>query len=231
MHPIPQTIETVRELQRYEPDLGLLEHLQETADLVEQIVPTVIGLSVTWVDQALTFTLVSSTEEIAALDAVQYPAGGPSVDSVASGQSLSVDAQDLMNESAWRLLAQTTAAVSVRSTLTLLFTRGGTTTGSVNLYGATDHAFERHHDELARLLGAHVSDVVRNADLSFSTRQAAEQSPAILREENTVDIAIGIVAAALNLDVRDAATQVHHAAQRAGITVQQFSRALTGLYG
>ncbi|MCW2819100.1 MAG: response regulator receiver and antar domain protein [Marmoricola sp.] len=230
MHPIPQSIETAHELERFQPELDLLRQLQDMADEVQRLVPDAIGLSVAWVDQSVAFTLVSSNEEIAALDAVQYLGGGPCVDSVSLGHGLEVGHADLMDETTWRLFAQSTAAAAVRSTLTLLLTRDGDVTGSVNLYAASDMAFEGHHDELARMLGAHVTDVVSNADLSFTTREAAERSPELLRTDHTVDNAVGIVAALLHLDPVEAEDRLLESARRAGIDVAQLARALVALY-
>ena len=230
MHPIAQTIETARELSRHQPEIDVLQHLQDTGDLVQQIVPELIGLSIAWVDQGVAFTLMASDDEIAALDGLQYLAGGPCVESVEREESLEAAGADLFDEASWQHFAQSLAATSVRSTLTLLLTDDGHTVGSVNLYAASDDAFEGHHQVLADLLGAQVSDVVRNADLSFSTRTVAEDAPETLRSQQVVDTATGILAAALGLDVDEASWRLDAAARRAGISNGQFARALVALY-
>lgn len=230
LRPIPQTVETAAELGRYDPDLDVLRHLQDTADKVQGVVPDCIGLSIAWVDQGIAFTLASSEEEIAVLDAVQYLAGGPCVAAVERDEGIEVSESELMDEERWRMFGRATAHRAVRSTLTLPLVSDGDVVGSANLYAASDHAFEGHHDELARILGGRVSDVVRNADLSFSTRVTAEQAPGSLRRQNSLDAATGILAGAFNLDPDQAFQRLQDAAQRAGISIEQFAQALIELY-
>lgn len=230
MQPIAQTIETARELERYQPELDVLAQLQHLADRVQQVVPEVIGMSVAWVDQGVAFTLVSTDEEIAALDGVQYLVGGPCVASVEVATSLEVSDTDLLDERDWQLFSQAMVATSVRSTLTLLLTDQGEAVGSVNLYAASDHAFEGNHDVLARLVGADVSTIICNADLAFTTRRAAEQAPEALRAQDLIDTAGGILAAALDVGVDEALHRLGGAAQRAGLSPRQFARALVALF-
>jgi GAF domain-containing protein len=178
VQPIAQSIETADACNERQPEVDVLGHLRPMADRVQQVVPEVIGMSIAWLDHGVAFTLVATDEEIAALDAVQYLVGGPCVTSVEREESLRAAGADLLDEDSWHLFAHTLAATSVRSTLTLLLTNGGATVGSVNLYAATDDAFDGHHGRLAGILGADVSTVIRNADLSFSTRATAERTPA-----------------------------------------------------
>lgn len=53
--------------------------------------------------------------------------------------------------------------------------------GTVNLDGASDHAFEDEHDELAWLLGAKAPWATRHAGLCFDCRRTAESAPVVLR--------------------------------------------------
>jgi GAF domain-containing protein len=227
--PIRETVEAARELGRYQPDLDVLGYLQDTADKVQAVVPDCIGISLAWVDHGLTFTLVASDAEIAVLDAVQYLAGGPCVAGVELEHGLALDDADLLDEERWRLFADASAARGVMSTLTLPLVHQGEVLGSANLYGGSAHAFDGHHEVLARLLGGRVSDIVRNADLSFSTRRLAERAPQTLQSQNAVDQATGIIIASLRVGADAAAERLKDAAQRAGISVEQFARALVNL--
>ncbi len=229
MQPIQQTIDVATELNRFNDDpddVDVLAHLQSLADQVQTVVPDCIGLSVAWVHRGLAFTLVASDEEIALLDAVQYLSDGPCIAAVRNQHGLAASADDLLSEERWQLLAQATAATSVRSTLTMPLVRGGDVVGTVNLYAASDHAFEGHHDELATILGASTAGVVRNADLSFSTRLTAEQSPAALEAQDAVDRAVGFVSSALRLTTEEAHRRLIDAARRAGIAPAQLATAL-----
>ena len=231
MKPIRETIELANELRRYQPDGEVLNYLQDIADRVQVVVPDCVGLSLAWLDCGVAFTLVATDEEIAVLDAVQYLAGGPCVDAVADGQGkgIGVHQQDLLDEGSWQYFSQATAARAIRSTLTLPLTQDGVVVGSANLYAASDQAFEGHEDEIAMIFGASASHIVRNADLSFSTRRAAERSPESAKAQGLVDVAVGIIAESLKLDPDTAAQRLMEAAKRAGISREKFARALVNL--
>lgn len=230
MKPIPETIDTAAELSRYDPDLDVLSYLQATADEVKALVPHCIGLSLAWLAEDVAFTLVASDEEIAVLDGLQYLEDGPCVDAVRNGRGVEVTEQDFMSERGWQLFAQAAAAHTVRSTLTLPLVTAGQVTGSANLYAASDHAFEGHHQALAAILGASAAHAVRNADLTFSSRAEAERSPAAVRAHDVVDMALGILVSTLGLDDREARERLVDAAARAGLTTLQFAQALVNLY-
>jgi GAF domain-containing protein len=229
--PIPQTIAVAAELSRYDPDFDVLGYLQRTADKVQELVPACIGLSMAWLDQGVAFTLVATDEEIARLDGVQYLDDGPCLQVAEVQHGLAAMEEDLLDEDAWKYFAQATAARGVRSTLTLALKSDGEIVGSVNLYAGVDHAFDGHEDQLARLLGAPASTVVRNADLSFSTRLAAERAHDSTEAQDVIDQATGLIAASLRLDMKTAAKRLELAARKAGLGTEKFARGLIGLVG
>jgi GAF domain-containing protein len=161
---------------------------------------------------------------------VQYLAGGPCVDAVKGELGIEVRHDDLLDEASWQLFAQATAARAVRSTLTLLLTREGRVIGSVNLYAASDKAFEGHHVQLAQIVGASAASAVANADLSFTTRGVAEQAPARIIAQTAVDTAAGMIAEMMKVEVDEAALRLQDAARRAGISVERFAEALVKLH-
>jgi hypothetical protein len=98
--------------------------------------------------------------------------------------------------------------------------------GSINLYAATPDAFAGHHEALAEALGASARHAITNADLSFSTRLAAAQSPTRLADQDDIDIAVGILAARNDVDIPTAQQLLREAAARAGIRPGQAARAI-----
>jgi GAF domain-containing protein len=227
--PIAETVEAAEELGRFDPDMDVLAVLQGMADKVQALVPDCMGMSIAWLDQGVAFTLVASDEELAVLDAVQYLAGGPCVEAAEQAQGLEATQEDLLDEDAWRLFSRATAAKGVASTLTIPLTRDGHMVGSANLYAASDHAFEGHLEELARIVRGEVSGVVRNADLTFSTRRAAEETPTRLDADMTLSTAAGIIAETQGITLEAARTRLEDAARRAGIAVERFAWALIKL--
>lgn len=221
----------VEQLRTRRPDFDLLGHLQQLADAVTALVPDCIGLSIAWIDQGVTFTLVASDQDIAVLDALQYLTDGPCVTAAQRKQSLQTSRVDLLDETRWQAFSQATSHRGVASTLTMMLLDGTEVVGTANLYGASDHAFEGHHEELGEILGAQAVDVVRNADLSFSTRQTAEQAPVTMRTKVLLDAAVDVLADEWNIDPLLARSRLEVAAARAGITPDVLADALLELYG
>jgi GAF domain-containing protein len=225
VEPIPETREALDELTRQgDPEIGIA--LDRMGVKAREIVPACVGLSLSILDEELTFTLIASSEEMAGLDAVQYIDGGPCVAAMREERTITMNGDDMLTEQEWLMFAQACAAVGVRSSLTLPILRGGRVVGSVNLYGATEDAFDGRHDALAEALGVSVTTAITNADLSFDTRREAEEAPQRLADQDDVDIALGMISRSLGVDIATAQQRLRQAAVRAGITEGQAARAV-----
>jgi GAF domain-containing protein len=224
MEPIPETIEAVNELDPSAHAPDLLASLTRLSTEAKELVPDLVGVSIGVLEEGITFTLAATTEEVAVLDAVQYAAGGPCVDGAETDEVLEFDVNSVLDEDRWQLFAESTAAHTVRATLTLPIVRLGRVEGTVNLYAASRRAFVGHHEALAEIFGAWAAGAVANADLSFATRRAAQAAPDQIRQQNLVDVAIGILAAELEVDVKQAEERLRDAAARAGVTLAQVAR-------
>ena len=220
MEPIPQTLEAFHELDAALDDEALLARLRSTADLAREAVPGLVGVSMASRDQGVTFTLVATAEEIAVLDAVQYVASGPCVDAMDLGHGITTSAGGLLDEARWSDFAQASAAAGIHSTLTLPVVDGDRVVGTVNCYGRDKDTFVDRHEALADIFGAWAPGAVADADLSFSTRRAAEQAPAQLRRAAVVDTATGITAAQRGISLAVAREHLDDAARRAGVSVE-----------
>ncbi len=229
MEPVPETREVLDELIR-QGDVEIGATLMAMGRKAKDIVPECVGLSLALLDDGLTFTLLATSTDIAALDAVQYLDGGPCVEAALEAHTVNVDADDVTGEHEWRLYAQASAAAGIASSLTLPIERGGRVVGSINLYASTARAFADHHDELGEALGASALNAVANADLSFSTRLEAVEAPARLADQDDVDIALGIIAASQGVDIPTAHDRLRQAAARAGITEGQAARAVRQVF-
>lgn len=228
MQPIPESVEAAEELGPFAGSEDLLEQLSRISEAVQDLVPECVGLSLASQEHGVTFTLVSSHEHVAVLDAAQYLDGGPCVESIHTGQKVTAHG-DMVGEGEWRVFAQVSAATDVLSSLTLPIVTGGLVTGTVNLYASTVDAFDQHHEEVAQLLGAWAEGAVTNADLTFDTRRVAEDAPRILRQEAPFAQALGFVSGLLELDTQSAAQRLGDAARRAGISTAQLAEALIKL--
>jgi GAF domain-containing protein len=227
VEPTPETREVLDKLQHL-GDESIAVQLQRMSRRAIEIVPQCVGLSLGLLHDGLTFTLSATSDDVAALDVVQYLDGGPCVDGAQDGRHIEVD--DLLEESAWRMFAEASAAAGVRSSLTLpILGSGEVVIGTVNLYASAPDAFEGRIDELAVALGAAAGRAVANADLSFSTRLAAAEAPQRFEDRSEVDIALGIIAESQGVNLATAAERLRSAAARAGISEVQAARTVRGL--
>ena len=170
-------------------------------------VPECVALSVTLLDEDLTFTLVDS----AATAATDLPADGRSES--AGGQ----DPLYALDERGWADMARERAFAGIASTVSLPVVEQGRAVLNIDLYASTAHAFHDRVDGLVEALGAWQAGAVTNADLGFETLRRAELAPERLREQRHVDVAVGLVAARMGVTTDDAAALLRESAQRAGI--------------
>lgn len=228
MEPIPETVEALQELTRL-GDESIARIVLRVSQAAEQIVPELVGLSVS-VNGNLTFTLTATNLPTAELDGVQYLDGGPCEDALHTGERHTYRHGDPVDEDRWRLFARATAAAGVASTLSLPILDEGRVVAGINMYASTPEAFEGHHEELAEACGAWVDGAVTNADMGFTTRFRAAETPELLRIENLVNQAIGALIVAQGIPAEEAGQKIRASAQRAGISDAQIARAILALF-
>lgn len=170
-------------------------------------VPECVALSVTMLDDDLTFTLVDPD---AGSDLTSAPAG--------SGTDRSDDEDYLMDEGGWAHMARERAFAGIASTVCLPVVEAGRAVLNIDLYASTAHAFHDRIEGLVAALGAWQAGAVTNADLGFETLRRAQAAPARLREQRLVDVAVGLVAARVGITTDQACGLLEQAAERAGIT-------------
>lgn len=224
LEPIPETVEAVQDRDPSADSAELLGSLRQLARRAEDVVPDLVGVSIARLDEGLTLTLVSTDDDVALLDGVQYASGGPCVDAAHTDEVRSFDQDDVLSEARWQLFAEATAARAVHSTLTLPVVHEEEVEGTVNLYAASRRAFVGHHDELADIFGAWAAGAVANADLSFTTRGEARAAPERVRA--VIDTASEILAADLQVDVEAAEAHLRDAAARAAVSTTELARAI-----
>ncbi len=226
MKPIPETVALLEEFGAYY-DAHLLEDLQSRAAAVGELVPELVGLSLAVVKDDVAFTLVATDETIAVLDAVQYLTGGPCVDAMPAERVLEFDSELPDDEGQWQTFAQATSAKAVATTLTLpILDADKVVVGTINLYAGASGAFRGLHPEIAEIFHAWAPGAVTNADLPFSTRRTAEESPERFRATLRIENAVGLLMSARAVDAATARVLLEHAALRAGVTVAQIAETM-----
>lgn len=223
MEPVPETAQVLRSLnETSERDLAAM--IGDLAERVVAAVPTCVGLSISLIDSGLTFTLVATSEQVAALDAVQYLDAGPCVASAVTGDEIQLG--DVLDERRWQHFARAAAAQDVRSTLSLPLTTAGGIAGALNLYAADPEAFEGHEVRLREVAGSGSGLGVTNADLPFRTRDVARRATHTLEDLDVVEQAVGFVMAEQQVPADEARRRLTDAADRAGVDVASAARAL-----
>jgi GAF domain-containing protein len=201
-----------------EQTLDLVPALEQVAALAVAVLPSMAGVSITVLVDGDPFTVTATRPEIAAVDASQYLTDGPCLNALRTGEQTTVD--DVLDEQRWQEYAQTASAYGIRSSLSvpLRGTDGGHL-GALNLYASEPDAFAGSEERVAAVFGAHVEEVVRNADLSFMTLQAARELPQRLADHERVSQAIGVLMSG-GMDPAEARERLEYAAGHARITLR-----------
>jgi hypothetical protein len=223
VEPVPETSQALALLHGYGDELDV--ELRELGAAVLRIVPECVGMSLALLREGLTFTLVAGHSEVGRLDPLQHIAGTPDVDP-ATVEEVPEASPGPLDERRWLAFARGQAVAGVRSSLTLPILEGQDVVATLNLYAATEDAFEGRTGALAQAAGALESEAVANADLSFSTRLSAAATPMRLEDQGIVDGAVGLLAGELRTDLDSAARRLRDAAARAGVNVVQLARVL-----
>jgi GAF domain-containing protein len=197
--------------------------VMQMASRVREIAPDCVALSLTVAHGDLTFTVMTDRPGASLLDAMQYLDGGPCVRAVDEDETTTTS--DLpTDEGRWQLFARAEKLTGISSTLSMPVIREGRTIGGVNLYAATNDAFDGHHEELAEACGAWADGAITNADLDFTSRVRAATAPDRLRDRGDLDVAVGVVAEHQSVDLVEARTRIHSAATRASVSDAEFAR-------
>jgi hypothetical protein len=181
-------------------------------------VPECVALSVTLLEEDLTFTLV---DEAAGVD---RPTDGGGADDPGAA-----DGEVALDEREWAEMARERAFGGIASTVSLPVVQDGRAVLTIDLYASTAHAFHGRIEGLTAALGAWQSGAVTNADLGFDTLRRAEAAPEELRRRRQVDVAVGLVAARLGITTPDAHALLRRAAESAGITEVQAARVVLSI--
>ncbi|MCW2868282.1 MAG: uncharacterized protein JWR20_2470 [Marmoricola sp.] len=228
MQPIPETIEALQELARFADD-STSRTLWQIGRSMEEIVPDIVGISVSLVAEELTLTMAATGPSVGHAVGRRDRTGTVSDEFMDITGPRDDRAADVLDEERWHLFAQSTSATGVGSTLSLPIMHDGMVFAEVHLYGQSANAFVGHHHEVAEACGAWAACAVTNADLDFSSRSRAREAPVLLRDRALVDQATGALMTRHNLSVDDADRRLRHDAEEADLSNPQIARVVLGL--
>ena len=224
MQLLPQSREALDE---YVAKVDDLEHeLRVIESWAVRTVPECVAMSVTFLDDDVTFTLVASPDP----DATPVMDLAATMSGVDREEGDAHAGEDALDEGWWAEMARSRAWAGIASTVSLPVVDHGRVVLRIDLYASTAQAFHGRLDALAEALGASQAGAVTNADLGFDSRRRAEEAPARLRDQRVIDVAVGLLAAGQGVDVDTARTLLQASAQRAGIDVVQAALVMHGLH-
>lgn len=228
MRPLPQTSDALEALAAATDgtDAARLEKFDRAATITRRIVPQCVGLTLTFVEDGVSFTWVATDLDYAALDAIQYLGGGPCITAEQLGAVATHSADDPIDERVWLAFAKASARAGVASTLSIPLMSSGGVYGAVNLYGSTPTAFEGHHEELAALYAGRGDGADTNKDPAFTTPARAKTAPRVLADAASSRVALGLIMAARRVSEPAARRLLGEAAARAGVPVRQVAEIL-----
>jgi GAF domain-containing protein len=221
LEPVEATAAAFRLLQP--GDGRLARDVVSLAEEVRRVVPEIIGVSISFNDPAMTFTLAVSDRRLLSLDAVQYVQDGPCLEALRSAVPVEVSEADVLSEENWSLFARASARTGVRSSLSVPVHLGGRVVGGLNVYAGVPDAFEGRAADVAALVQSPVSAAIRDADLDFTGRQRAEETLRDLEDQTTVALAVGVLAERLGVSPEEAAGRLDSAAAQAGVPLVELA--------
>jgi GAF domain-containing protein len=230
VEPLPEVQAAFKELEfLLEEPMGLPARLEAVGNVAQGLVPSTVGVSLSIVVDEDTFTLTSTAPDAAIVDAAQYlEKAGPCLAAIETGVNVEVD--DVLDEERWRLYRHTSSSVGIRSSLSLpVRDDGDRIVGALNLYATEPSAFRGREEILAGLFGAKVTEVVKNADLTFRTRAWARELPDRLSARRKLETAVGVLVAMGGWTPDDARAKLRRAAEKAGIEVERVAELIMGL--
>ncbi|CAM3659385.1 ANTAR domain-containing protein [Nocardioides zeicaulis] len=177
-------------------------------------VPECVALSVTLLDEDLTFTLVDDPARTATRASAAAPASAAEPEAPAYA----------LDEGEWADMARERAFEGIQSTVSLPVVQQGRAVLTIDLYASTAHAFHDRIDGLVSALGAWQAGAVTNADLGFETLRRAEEAPERLREQRIVDVATGLLAARTDVSTPEAHDALVRAAEAAEVSEVQAAK-------
>ena len=228
MQPLPEVEQAAERLAALGEEVDLLRGLAVLSEAARSLIPSLVGVSLTVVVDGEPFTLTATSQEIATLDAAQYVGGGPCLEAAGVGSPRSVE--DVLDEDRWQLYGQAAAAQGVGSSLSLpLGGAAGSTPGAINLYASDSHAFRDAEGLLSEAFQTPAAAFVSNADLGFSTRDAARGLPRQLEVKDTVDRAAGVLCGMFGWSPGEARDRLRDSAGRADVPLERVAELMLAL--
>ncbi|WP_300404734.1 hypothetical protein [Nocardioides sp.] len=197
-------------------DVDLYERFLSLAEQVRDVAPDCVGMSASLREHGITLTVMAADRRISTLDAVQYVDGGPCVDALREGTSVSAEDHAELGES-WPMFSEAARRYGVCSTLSLPVRNLDEPMAGFNLYGGVSGAFAGLHEQLSDVLGTWAEDCLVDADPTLAGLVRSRLAPTVMRQSTELTIVATLLAQAWSLQVGEAEQRLRDASERAVI--------------
>jgi len=187
--------------------------LAVTARLAARVVdpPAFCGITIRRDDHPM--TVANSDNRAADVDETQYEFGeGPCLEAMRTGRVVGVD--DVATETRWpRYIAQVASEHEIGSSLSLPLIVDSVSTGALNLYATSPHAFDTAQRGHAESFAAHASAALTMALREARHTRLDEDLRQALTSRSVIDQAIGALMAQQHCDADEAFALLRAASQ------------------
>jgi GAF domain-containing protein len=207
--------------------------LRGVAELAVRIVAGATSASITLAERGRLLTVAAADSTALQIDQYQYEHNtGPCVDALRSGTV--VHAPNLREERRWGELKTVMLRHGVQGVLSIPLNVQDGAVGALNLFTGVGSGFDRHDQQLARVLAGHAAVAVTAALRIYDHVSVTEHLRTALSSRSAIDQAIGIVmgrercspdqafdvlrkvSQQRNVKLRQVATELIKAVERAG---------------
>jgi len=164
---------------------------------------------------------VGTTDDVVVeVDLVQYDTGeGPCLDAIMESNVVRIDI--LEPGGRWAHFAPGALDLGIHSVLSLPVVADGTTVGALNLYAATEHAFDDDAERMGSSLASYAADVISQSGLYAASRALVDAVLEELGTREVVNTAVGLLVGRLGCDEQAAYQRLVEQASERGSTVRE----------
>ncbi|SDE31452.1 GAF and ANTAR domain-containing protein [Auraticoccus monumenti] len=172
----------------------LEESLTRVALLAVRAIPGADGAGLTLLESGRPDTIVTTSDFVAEVDAIQYGLGqGPCIDAAALGTT--VVSGSLGGDHRWVRFGSRVARLGVHSAVSLPLLVGPEVVGALNVYARDKHVFDDRAASLGEVFAVPAAIAVQNAHVLAQAVRLAQRLGSSLEERSVVDQAVGIMLA------------------------------------
>jgi GAF domain-containing protein len=197
--------------------------LQQVVDLACTGVAGCSMAGITLLGPAGPTTAVATSEVAANVDAIQYRVNsGPCLDAYRRQAINRIDSTD--TDERWPEFSRGAARAGVHAVLSYPLVVAGDGIGALNLYAATESAFDEHAERAGAVFATHASITLANARAFWRTEEVRRNLEEALATRGVIDQAKGILMKTEGYTADEAFDVLKRASQRANRKVHDLAQ-------